>query len=133
MPKCFWMKKDEYQNQFRLTHIIESIDKIQKISSTVGDYDTFLDDWVSQDAVERNIQIIGEAVRHLDEDLKNEYQSINWKEIRGVRHHITHGYHKVDLKTVRDTMTIDIPLLKKQVEKMLKNVQSKDNHNDSAD
>ena len=38
------MKKDEYQNQFRLTHILESIDKIQKISSTVGDYDTFLDD-----------------------------------------------------------------------------------------
>ena len=39
----------------------------------------------------------------------------------------------MDLKTVWDTMTIDIPLLKKQVEKMLKNVQSKDNHNDSAD
>lgn len=67
---------------------------MKKIKSYVADllYDDFVEDEKTQDAVIRNIEIIGEAVKRLSEDIKEKKQHIPWRKIAGTRDHLIHGY-----------------------------------------
>jgi len=53
-------------------------------------YENFLADFKTQDAVVRNLEIIGEAVKHISKGLKKECNEIEWKEIAGMRDRIIH-------------------------------------------
>ena len=57
---------------YRINHILESIDKIEKIADRCKDFRTFEDKWIEQDAMIRNFEIIGEATNHLSDELKEE-------------------------------------------------------------
>ena len=58
------------------------------------------------------LQIIGEAVKNLPEDIKERYQKIPWRKIAGMRDRLIHGYFIVDSERVWETVKSDIPLLK---------------------
>lgn len=67
-----------------LNHILECIHKVQEY--TIGmDEDTFLNDSLVQDAVIRNLEIIGEATKQLDQAFRLKYPQIEWKKIAGWR------------------------------------------------
>lgn len=55
-----------------------------------------------QDAVVRNLEIIGEAVKGLSETTRQAHPEIPWKAIAGIRDHVIHGYFKVSLKILAD-------------------------------
>jgi len=82
--------------------------------------DALLADWQATAALERYLEIMGEAVKRLPEQLYTRYPDIPWKEIAGMRNHLSHGYDSVDYQVLWNTVKQDIPLFVEQVEEMLK-------------
>ena len=73
-----------------------------------------------QDAIIRNIEIIGEASKKISVDTKKIYYEIPWKEITGMRDKLIHDYLGVDTKVVWKTIKEDIPVLKRLLNKIKK-------------
>lgn len=66
---------------------------------------------MAEDAVERNLQIIGEAANHLPSDVSDAHPEIAWPQIRGFRNILVHQYFGVDVDTVRDVIQSHLPAL----------------------
>ena len=78
-----------------LQDILESIKRIKNYTATI-DYNTFKQDIKTQDAVVRNLEIIGEAVKKISSEVKEENKSVEWKKIAGMRNKIVHYYFGVN-------------------------------------
>lgn len=83
------------------------------------DFNKFLKDGKTQDAVVRNIEIIGEAVKNISEELKEKYPEIEWRGIAKTRDKLIHAYFGIDLDIIWDIINVDIPQLKNQIEEVL--------------
>ncbi|MBV5305856.1 MAG: DUF86 domain-containing protein [Desulfobulbaceae bacterium] len=68
-----------------------------------------------QDAIIRNLEIIGEAAKRVSKPLKEQYPTIPWREIAGLRDVLIHDYMGVDLETVWNVVENDLPSLKNQL------------------
>ena len=66
---------DNDKNIFRLQHVIDCIEKIEIITKDLS-YESYLEDWIKQDAIFRNIEIIGEAIANVEEELKKNYPNV---------------------------------------------------------
>lgn len=110
------MKKDD---QVYLKHIRDAIIKIENYIEKI-DYDNFLKDSLVQDGIIRQLEIIGEATKHLSKETKENCQDIPWKDIVGMRDKLIHNYLGVDLKAVWTTIKNDLPILKKGIDKAIK-------------
>ena len=86
-----------------LDDILEAIVRIRKYVSGL-DYATFLQDSKTQDAVVRNLEIIGEAANHLPEAITNDETEIEWRKIVGLRNILAHVYFGVSLPVVWDVV-----------------------------
>lgn len=100
-------------------HISESIEKIEKFIKDISKTD-FEKDEMRQGAIIREIEIIGEAVRNLPKDFINKYSSIPWKQIIGMRDKLIHHYFGVDFNLIWKVIKEDIPILKKEINEILK-------------
>jgi len=88
-------------------------------------FDEFMEDELIQDGVVRNLEIIGEAVKHIPEDVKKNYPDIEWRKIAGLRDILIHAYFGIDLDVVWDVVKNKIPELKEKVENILKSGELK--------
>jgi len=102
-----------------LKHILDAIDLISSYLKGKN-YEEFEDNRMLQDAVIREIEIMGEATKNLSLEFRNKYSEIPWRQIAGMRDKLIHGYFGVDLGAVWDTATKDIPLLKEKLLEILK-------------
>ena len=84
-----------------LKDILDSIKKIEKYSDGIH-FDKFSSDELIQDGVVRNLEIIGEAVKNIPDDMKNKYPDLDWKKIAGLRDILIHAYFGVDVEIVWD-------------------------------
>lgn len=82
-----------------LEDMLQSATKIQRYTKDL-DYDLFIKDDKTIDAVVRNFEIIGEAANRIDPDFRNSNQEIEWKRIRGFRNRIVHDYFGIDYEIV---------------------------------
>ena len=82
-----------------LEDMLESAQKIKPYTIEL-DYEAFLSDDKSVDAVVRNFEIIGEAANRLDQEFRNSYPGIEWNRIRGFRNRIVHDYFGIDYRIV---------------------------------
>ncbi|MBK6962663.1 MAG: DUF86 domain-containing protein [Bacteroidales bacterium] len=98
-----------------IEHILLCIDKIQEYTKNLTAQD-FNNSELIQDAVIRNIEIIGEATKKISKDLKSQYLEIPWKEMSGMRDKLIHDYFGVDVDVVWKTVNEDIPFLKSLIE-----------------
>lgn len=105
---------DKNKNIFRLQHVIDCIEKIEIITKDLS-YESYLDDWIKQDAIFRNIEIIGEAIANVEEELKIKYPDVPWVQAKGMRNFLTHEYFKVDHAAVWETNQNHLPNLKIQI------------------
>jgi len=112
------------KNLFRLKHIRDSIVKIEYLVSTLHSQDNFEIKWVEQDAIISNLEVIGEAVTNISDDLKQNYPDVSWKEIKGMRNVVTHQYFGIELNEIWSTVINDIPLLKKQIQKIIEDIEN---------
>lgn len=102
-----------------LNDIFLSLERIQSYISGLS-YDDFSSDPKTQDAVVRNIEILGEASKKLSEDIKELYNEIPWKMIAGTRDGLIHDYFGVNIDIVWEIATIDVPELKEKIAKIRK-------------
>lgn len=107
------MKKDD---ALYLEHILDAINQIK--AYTADGKAAFLYDRKTQDAVIRNLEIIGEAVKNLSQKLKRSLPGVPWKAIAGTRDRLTHGYFSVDLNRVWVTVEKDLPELAEQLQEI---------------
>ncbi len=73
---------------------------------------------MGEDAIERNLQIIGDAVKTLPGTLTEAYQEIPWPQIRGLRNILVHEYFGVDIELVFEVVGIYLPPLKHCLESL---------------
>lgn len=99
------IKKDEI---FFLKDIQNSLNKVFKYTEGMS-YDDFIKDDKTKDAVERNFEIIGEAVKHLSEDFRNEHSHIPFRQIAGMRDKLIHDYFGIDYEIVWKTIKTKLP------------------------
>jgi uncharacterized protein with HEPN domain len=109
---------------FRLRHIHDSIAKIEYLARMLQSQDNFETKWIEQDAIIRNLEIIGEATINIPDDLKRNYPDVPWKEIKGMRNFVTHQYFGVELNEIWRTVINDIPLLKNQIHKIIEDIKN---------
>ena len=121
------MENKEDKNLFRLRHIIVCIKKLEYIAPLLHTYDDFVTKWTAQDIVIRNLEIIGEAVAHISDDLKQNYPEIPWKDIKRIRNIVVHEYFGINLKVIWNTLNNDIPILKNQIQTIIDDIE-KINH-----
>lgn len=96
-----------------LKHIRDAIARIE--SYTTGGRKTFYRDTMVQDAVIRNLEVIGEAVKNLSLDLRRRYPAIPWRSITALRNVLIHEYFGVDLEIVWRVVSKRLPALKRSV------------------
>lgn len=101
-----------------LKHILDSINQIEEYVDGMG-FEDFVTSKLVQDGVVRQLEIIGEATKHLSPELREKYPKTPWEDIAGMRDKLTHHYFGVDLEVVWDTVEKDLPDLKKKVKKIL--------------
>ena len=104
-----------------LKHIRDAILKIEDYTKRVS-ASSFKKNTLIQDAVIRQIEIIGEATKRISVKTRIEYQDIPWDDIAGMRDKLIHDYFGVDIEKVWLTVLKDIPTLKKQIIRILKNL-----------
>ncbi|MEO0128547.1 MAG: DUF86 domain-containing protein [candidate division WOR-3 bacterium] len=94
---------------------------IERISSYIGEetYEDFLKDIKTQDAVIRNLEIIGEAVKNLSAKLKTKYKEVDWKGIAGMRDKVIHFYFGIKWDIVWSVIKDKLPSLKEEIQKIL--------------
>lgn len=72
------------------------------------------------DAVLRNLEIIGEAVKHIPDEIREKYPKVKWRKITGFRDIVAHNYFGVSEEIVWDVIQNEIPPLLKQVKAILR-------------
>lgn len=91
--------------------ILGSIDRCRRYATSLDSANRDLVD-MAEDAVERNLQIIGETASHLPAEITDSHPEISWPQIRGFRNVLVHQYFGVDVETVRDVIEAYLPTLK---------------------
>ncbi len=104
-------------DQSYLAHVRDSLAKI--LDYTSDGRAAFFADGKTQDAVIRNFEIVGKAVKHLSDAFKDSHEDIPWRLVAGMRDRLIHQYFGVNLELVWDTVTGQVPLLLAKVEALL--------------
>src|SRR5690606_2838375 len=121
--------KPKLVNIARLEHIIDSIEKIEITMQGVS-LDEFIENWEKRLLVERLLEIIGEASKHIsDEVLYDEENSTPWKKIISTRNFLSHEYFRIDYDLVYKIVTIDIIPLKKEILRIKTKLENSQNEN----
>ena len=104
---------------------IDFLRDIEESCIRLTDYTTGLDrdevfsDKMRFDGILHNFHIIGEAVKKLPTELRDQHTDIPWKEIAGMRDLIAHAYFALDLEILWQGVQTDIPILLKRVQEMI--------------
>jgi len=101
-----------------LNDLLESIDAIVEYVKDV-DEETFLSDGMMKDAVQKRLEIMGEAVKGLDAPLKRRHPEVPWQRIAGMRDVLSHGYFGVDMSRVWEVIVRDLPVLRPQIVRVI--------------
>ena len=97
--------------------ILNRIDHITMYTSDLS-FDDFSKKFMAVEACLYNIQIIGEAVSHLPNEVKEKEKQVPWILIKGMRNRLIHEYFGTDLSLVWDTIKNDLPSFKTELQKI---------------
>jgi uncharacterized protein with HEPN domain len=98
-----------------LDDIRECIRKIESFSDGLN-FSRFSKDEKTVDAVIRNLEIIGEAVKKIPIDIKKKNPDVEWKKIAGLRDILIHEYAGINMKIIWDVVRNKVPELKKSIQ-----------------
>lgn len=104
-----------------LCDIREAIHRIQSYTSGLT-FDSFLADTKTQDAVIRNLEIIGEATKNISATLREQYPEVPWKSMAGVRDRLVHQYFGVNLDVVWHIAIGELENIALHLERILKDL-----------
>ena len=101
--------------------VIESIDKIFDYLNGCSDYEFYNDD-LKKDACLARLIVIGEYGSKISETLRSKFSDVEWQQIKAARNFYVHAYNHIDWTKVWDTIHIDLPGLKINVENILNEI-----------
>jgi uncharacterized protein with HEPN domain len=101
-----------------LDDIRESCEKIVRYSQGLG-FDQFVKDEKTFDAIVRNLEIIGEAAKHIPTEIRARYPNVEWSKIAGLRDIAAHEYFGLDEDILWDVIQNRIPVLLGQIRQIL--------------
>jgi len=107
-----------------LADIEEAIQRILDYTEDIVDYEGFLEETMAQDAVLRNLQILGEATKKLSSELRQSYSNVPWREMAGTRDRIVHDYFEVNYATVWEIVREELASLLAQIQTMLQDLEA---------
>lgn len=93
----------------RIADALEAVERCRKYVAALDREGDLAE--MAEDAIERNLQIIGEAVNHLPDEITGAHPEIAWPQIRGFRNILVHQYFGVDIDVVRDVVETHLPPL----------------------
>lgn len=105
-----------------LTDIDEAMADAQKFAEG-HDLEDFLENRQLRYAIERALEIVGEATSNLSEEVKDRDPSLPWSEMKGLRNIVAHAYHRVDPARVWQVVTRDLPETQEKIQALLEEVR----------
>jgi len=102
----------------RIEDILDAVRRIQEYTEGMTP-DEFREDRKTIDAVVRNIEIIGEAARHVPPDIERASAEVAWPQMRGMRNVMIHEYDTVDVDILWQTIQKDLPSIVEPLEHLL--------------
>ncbi len=105
-----------------IKHILDSINAIQTFSKNISKI-KLVSDRLRRDAITREIEIIGEAVKNISQGTRAKYPVVEWKKIVGTRDLMIHKYFGVDLNIIWGVIKKDLPILEKHIKKIKRELE----------
>ncbi|MFQ6071834.1 MAG: DUF86 domain-containing protein [Methanosarcinales archaeon] len=102
--------------------MLSSLQEIEDFTKDM-DFETFIKDRKTVNAVIRSLEVMGEAVKRIPDEIRSRYSEIPWKYIAGMRDKLIHEYDGVDLEIVWEVIKKEAPPLKPLFEKILREIQ----------
>lgn len=115
-----------------LEDILDSINAINSYTKNLT-YEDFSSDRKTYSATIRELEIIGEAVGKLPDEIRNQQPDVEWRDIKGMRNLLIHEYFGVDLEIVWKVVKNDIPALEQTVQSISKQENKNDMTTDRSD
>ncbi|NER93391.1 MAG: DUF86 domain-containing protein [Symploca sp. SIO1B1] len=101
-----------------LQDIIEAIEDIEGFTEEVS-FEEFVNNKEKIYAVQKAIELMGEAVKNIPDSVRNQYTHIPWRNIAGMRDKLSHQYWKVDLEVIWKVVEDNLPSLKVMITQVI--------------
>jgi uncharacterized protein with HEPN domain len=98
--------------------MLQAIAKIQQFTANLS-FEDYLDSVLVQSAVERQLEILGEAAGRISPDFRSAYSDINWRGIIGLRNILIHRYDDIQQQVVWEVVVSNLVPLRTQLEECL--------------
>jgi len=102
-----------------LEDILEAIGKIRRYTAGLS-LKTFSEDTKTLDAVVRNLEVVGEAIKKVPDEIRLRHGAVDWKRIAGLRDILIHEYFGIDVEIIWDIVTNKLPDLEGQIQQILR-------------
>ncbi|MBV9433575.1 MAG: DUF86 domain-containing protein [Hyphomicrobiales bacterium] len=103
----------------RLTDMVEAIERVREVIGATS-LESFEKDWQRQWLVQRGVEIVSEASRHLTDDLKARHPNIPWTKVAGIGNVLRHSYETISAPVMWKLVREDLPTLEKVCRQELK-------------
>ncbi len=103
-----------------LLHICECLDRIAEY--TASGWENFQTSQMIQDAVLRNLQIMGESTQRLSDSLKAAYPQVEWRGVAALRNSLVHDYLGIKLVQIWHIVTDDLPPFEQQIDAIIQSM-----------
>ncbi len=102
-------------------YLLDLQEAIHRIGVYIADmtYEQFMEDIKTQDAVVRNLEVMGEATKRLSRHLREAYPTVPWKDLSGVRDKMIHHYFGINYDIVWTIVKDEVPLLVKEIKAII--------------
>jgi uncharacterized protein with HEPN domain len=108
--------RDKMADEQRIAHIKDAIKELEEYCAGVNSVD-FKANSMMRFASIKQIEIIGEAARHISDETRSKFPDIAWKEIAGLRNILVHEYFGIDADLIWQIISVDIPELKNKLKR----------------
>jgi uncharacterized protein with HEPN domain len=110
--------REKPKDNERLLHMLEAIDNIFEFVKGKS-FEVYKSDKILRFAIIKNLEIIGEAAYLLTKDFKISHDTIEWRDIIGMRHILVHGYYQIKDEIIWATIETELKPLKDNIQKIL--------------
>jgi len=102
-------------------YLLDMLEAARRIVSYIenASFEQFQEDYKTQDAVLRNLEVLGEAAKNIPEEFRNEYPDLPWGEMARTRDRLIHHYFGVNLDVVWGISELELPGVIEQLEMIL--------------